>query len=261
MTRITLALLALSTTFVAAAPAQAEDILSILARTANTPSRPMPTTIPYSYTLSLDFTSIDGKDTEEGQAVLRIDPSQPAGSRAQVVSSTDPESETLLDFLKDIENPENTMEKRVDSFWCGAMDKDPDFDQADFEVVSETSTEAIIRPREGKLAELMMQTDGGPADKSERKMMKKMMERIDGQITLTKPDAEMKAFQVTMTRPLTMMVVAKLKVMDVEQSCALAPNGFYHMSQMKMNVEGKAMGSRFGQNMTLQVSDLTLLPE
>ena len=44
------------------------------------------------------------------------------------------------------------------------------------------------------------------------------------------------------------------------QSCALAPNGFYHLSDMKMNVEGKAMGSRFGQNMTFAVSDLTPQP-
>ena len=260
MTRMTLALLALSAAFGPAASAQAEDILSILARGAETPAHSVPTTIPYSYTLSLDFTSIDGKDTEAGQAVLRVDPSQPAGSRAQIISATDPDAETLLDIIKEIEDPENTMEKRADNFWCGTMDKDADFDPANFEVVSETPTEAILKPREGKLAELMMQTDGAPADKSERKMKKKLMERIDGQITLSKPSAEVKGFQVTMTQPLTMMVVAKLKVMDVSQSCALAPNGFYHLSDMKMNVEGKAMGSRFGQNMTFTVSELTPLP-
>ena len=91
-------------------------------------------------------------------------------------------------------------------------------------------------------------------------MKKKLMERIDGQVTISKPTAQMKGFEVTMTRPLTMMVVAKLKTMDVAQSCALAPNGFYHFSEMTLNVEGKAMGSRFGQNMTLRVTDLSPLP-
>jgi hypothetical protein len=257
MAQLKLSILAFAAALGCAASAHAKDILSTL---SNTPARPAPTTIPYSYTLSIDFTAIDGKDTEVGQAVLRIDPSQPAGSRAQILSATDPESETLADFLKDIEDPDNTMKKRADKFWCGTLGGEDHFDPADFELVSETPTEAILRPRENKLAELMMQTDGTPADKKERKMKKKLMERIDGQVTLSKPTAQMKEFQVTMTRPLTMMVVAKLKTMDVEQSCALAPNGFYHFSEMKMNVEGKAMGSRFGQNMTLRVTDLSPLP-
>ncbi len=256
MTRIPFAFLALSTLF-AAAPAHPKDILSIL---SDPPLRAAPTTIPYSYTLSIDFAAIDGKDTETGQAVLRIDPSQPAGSRAQILSATDPESETLADFLKDIEDPDNTMEKRADTFWCGALGGDDNLDPADFELISETPTEAILRPRENKLAELMMQSDGAPADKKARKMKKKLMERIDGQVTLSKPTARMKGFEVTMTRRLTMMVVAKLKTMDVAQSCALAPNGFYHFSEMTLNVEGKAMGSRFGQNMTLRLTDLSPLP-
>jgi len=259
MTRITPALLALSSAFGVCASAQAEDILSILARSADAPARPTPTSIPYSYTLSLDYTAVDGKDIEEGQAVLRIDPAQPAGSRARLVSATDPEAETLVDFLTDIEDPENTIEKRADTFWCGTLQDDTDFDPTDFDVVSETSTQAILRPREGMLAELMMQSDDN-ADKNGRKMKKKLMERIDGQITLTKPDANVTGFKVTMTRPLTMMIVAKLKSMEVEQNCTLAPNGHYHLSEMKMQVDGKAMGSRFGQDMTIRVTDLTPLP-
>ena len=63
-----------------------------------------------------------------------------------------------------------------------------------------------------------------------------------------------------MTRPMTIMLVAKLKVMTVEQSCALAPNGHYHTANLKMNVEGKALGSGFGQAMDMKISDLTPLP-
>ena len=237
--------------------------MSILARKAETPTRMAPTVIPYSYKLSLDFKERDGKDVTEGQAVLYIDPSQPAGSRVDIISASDHESDALRDFLKEIEDPENTMEKQAEGFWCGSTDEEDtsDFDPSAFTVVSETETEAVLKPKAGKLAELLMQSDeNDDMGKKERKMMKKLMERIDGEITLSKPDADVKGFKVQMTRPMTMMVVAKLKAMDVEQSCTLAPNGFYHMSGMKMHVAGKALGSRFGQDLDIRISDLSLLP-
>ena len=252
-----------------AAPAQAEDILSILARKAETPARLAPPTIDYSYTLNVDIKAREGKDLSEGQAVLRIDPSRAPGARATVLSISDPENEALQDFLKEIEDPENTMQKRAENFWCG--DNAADFevkpnaapelisDPALLTVLYEDETEARIRPDMPKLAQLLMQSDEN-ADKNGRKMAKKLMERIEGEITLDKPSGEMKGFSVRMTRPLTMMLVAKLKEMDVAQTCALAPNGHFHISTLTMNVQGKAVGSRFGQELDIRVSDLTPLP-
>lgn len=242
--------------------------MSILARKAETPARLAPQTIPYTYTLTVDVKAREGKDLSEGQAVLRIDPTQAPGSRAQIISITDADSEALQDFLKEIEDPENTMEKQAGEFWCGDSEAEQDAssdivsDPSALTVVYENETEAVLRPDIQKLAALMMESDGSPdnAGKSERKIMKKLMERIEGELTFAKPSGEMKGFSVRMTRPMTMMLVAKLKEMDVEQTCALAPNGHYHTSTMKMNVQGKALGSRFGQNLDMQVSDLTPLP-
>ena len=81
------------------APAQAEDIMSILARKKDMPARLAPKTIEYSYTLTVDIKSREGKDISEGQAVVRVDPSKPAGSRKQIISISDPENEALQDFL------------------------------------------------------------------------------------------------------------------------------------------------------------------
>lgn len=244
-----------------ALPAQAEDILSILERQSENPTTTTPTTLPYSYTVSLNMAERDGKDLTEGQAVLRVDPSQAAGSRVQIVSASNPEHESLLDFIKDIEDPEKGLAERVDGFWCGAVGNDSEFDPAAFTVISEDDTQAVLKPKAGKLTELLMQTDDDEEmGKQERKMKKKLADRIDGEVTLAKPSAVMKNFKVTMTRPMTMMVVAKLKTMDIEQSCALAPNGFYRMSTMNMRVSGKAMGSRFGQDLDIRVSDLSPLP-
>jgi len=253
--------LALSLPFLAA-PAQAEDILSILARNADSPARLAPTTIDYTYTLTLDVQERDGKDLSEGQAVLRVDPTQPPGSRAQILSASDANSEALQNFLKEVEDEDNTMAKQASGFWCGSSDADSrsDFDPVNFTVISENETQAILAPNPGKLAELMTRESDGNADKSDRKMMKKLMKRIEGEMTLSKPSGEIKGFSVRMTRPLTMMIVAKLKVMTVEQSCELAPNGHYRIGTMKLNVEGKAMGSRFGQVLDMRISDLTPIP-
>ena len=186
----------------------------------------------------------------------------PGGSRAQVISATDPENESFVDFLKEIEDPEKTMAEQADGFWCGVMDGDAEFNPDDFQVISETETEAIIKPKPGTLTKFLMQSDSEDEEmgKQERKMAKKLLKRIDGQMTLSKPQAELQNFQVKMTEPMSMMLVAKLKVMDVEQDCALAPNGFYHMSTMNMNVEGKALGKEFGQKMDIKISDLRALP-
>ena len=248
-----------------AGPAQAEDILSILARKSETPARLAPTTIPYSYTLTLDIKGREGKDLNEVKAVLRVDPNQAPGARVTLITTSDPDSESLRDFVKEIEDPENTVDKQAENFWCGdseaASDEEANIlsDRANITVVYEDDTQAVLRPNMSKLAELLMQSDEN-ADKNGRKMMKKLLKRIEGEITLSKPSAEMMGFSVRMTRPMTMMVVAKLKEMTVEQTCELAANGHYHTSTMKMHVEGKALGTRFGEDIDMRITDLTPLP-
>jgi len=55
-----------------------------------------------------------------------------------------------------------------------------------------------------------MQSDSEDEEmgKQERKMAKKLLKRIDGQMTLSKPQAELQNFQVKMTEPMSMMLVA-----------------------------------------------------
>jgi len=96
------------------AQAQSNDILSILARQSETPARAEPTTINFSYTMNLDMISFEGDKTSEVQAVLRVDPTQPGGSRAQIISTTDPENESFVEFLKEIEDPEKTMAEQAE---------------------------------------------------------------------------------------------------------------------------------------------------
>ena len=217
--------LSLSFAFPATA-AQAQDIRSILAQKADTTTRIAPETIPYSYTLTVDVKERDGKDVSEGQAVLRIDPTQPPGSRTQIVTASDLESEALQNFLKEIEDEDNTMDKQASGFWCGSSDPKPRsaFNPENFTVLAESDSEATLQPNAKNLATLLMDTSEN-GDKDDRKMMKRLMKRIEGDVTLAKPSGELKGFNVRMTRPMTIMLVAKLKEMDVEQSCATPPIG------------------------------------
>jgi len=247
--------------FLSPATAQAEDILTIIEREAETPTRIAPVTIPYSYTLALSMKGTDGDKVSDVQAVLRIDPNQPPGARAQVMSSNDPENEVFQEFLAELENPEKEMAEKAKSFWCGTLNNKSPLSPSDIQIISETDTEAVIIPRAEKLAELLMQSeeDEDPG-KQERKLKKKLTERIKGQMTLSKPTGDITGFSATMTRPIKMMVVAKMKTMTAQQSCTLAPNGFYHLSNMQMEVSGKALGKAFGQEMSFQVTDLKPVP-
>jgi hypothetical protein len=253
-----LALFALTSALVPSA--QAEDILSILQRQSETSLSLPPETVPYSYTLTVDLTEIEGDDIRSGNAVLRIDPSQPAGSRADILSAEDPDSPALVDFLKEFESPKTDMAEMAEDFWCQSS-SDADFDPSQFTVVSETETEAVLKPNAGTLTEMLMQSDDeDDMDKQERKMMKKLLDRIDGELILSKPDAQMKGFKVNMTRSMTLMIVAKIKSMEIEQDCAPAPNGHTYTSDFRFSIRGKALGTKFGQDMNMRISDLTPLP-
>lgn len=109
------------------------------------------------------------------------------------------------------------------------------------------------------MAEIMMDgEDEADMSKSDRKMMKKMMERLDGEFILSKPDARLKSLKIWLTRPMTMAVIAKIKEIEITQSCAMAPNGFTYSDRMTMRVKAKALGVGMEQNMDIQISELTL---
>ena len=109
------------------------------------------------------------------------------------------------------------------------------------------------------MAKIMMDSDEDQEiSNSERKMMEKMMERLDGEFILSKPEGQLKQFKIWMTRPMRVKVIAKINSMEIQQSCAPAPNGLRYTETMSMNVGLKALGIDISQNMNLRISDLTL---
>lgn len=245
--------------------AQAEDIMSILERQSKIQQPSPPALNPYNYTVDVVMSGKEGKDVKPPFiAKLLINPSAASEARVTIVyMSSEEQPDEFTEFLKDIRNSDKTAEDLAEEFWCESGDNDL-FEGGDISVdaitvISETDTEAVIKPNLALMAEIMMDGDDEvDMSKSDRKMMKKMMERLDGEFVLSKPDARLKNFKIWLTRPMTMAVVAKLKEMEVTQSCALAPNGFTYSDSMTMRVKAKALGMSMEQNMDIKISDLIL---
>ena len=261
------AVLAFATIFVPSA--HAEDIMSILERQSKIEKPSPPVLNPYNYTVDVVMSGKEGKDeTPPFTAKLLIDPSAAPEARVSIVStSSEDHPDEFKDFLKEIQNPETSAEDLTEEFWCeggddGMFDSEDigeDISVDDFTVISETETEAIIKPNLSLMAEIMMDSEeGDDMSKSERKMMTKMMKRLDGEFVLSKPEARLKSFKIWLTRPMTMALIAKLKEMEVTQSCAMAPNGFNYTDTMTMRVKAKALGIGMEQNMDVKISGLTL---
>lgn len=245
--------------------AHAEDILSIIERQSEVERPVPPSTIPYNYTVDIVMSGKEGKDVSAPfTATLSVDPSAEPEKRVIIIStSSETYGDEFEEFLKELRNPDNSDEDLANEFWCESGDNDL-FDEANisthnFTVVSETASEAMIKPNLTLMAEIMMNSEAGDdMSKSERKMMKRIMERLDGEFVVSKPDIRLKRLKIWMTRPMTMALIAKIKEMEVTQSCAMAPNGFTYKDSMTMRVKAKALGVGVEQNMDIKISGLTL---
>ena len=256
---------ALAFTALLAPSADAEDILSILERQSQVEQPRPPSLNPYNYTVDVVMSGREGKDVQPPfTAKLLIDPSAAPEARVTIMSASSEEHpDEFKELLKETRNPENGPEDMAEEFWCESGNNDlfdgDDVSVDDFTVLSETATEAVIKPNLALMAEIMMDGDDDEEmSKSERKMMKKMIERLDGEFVLSKPDARLKSLKIWLTRPITMAIVAKIKEMKITQSCAIAPNGFAYQDSMSMHVKAKALGMGMEQDMDIKISDLTL---
>ena len=178
----------------------AQDIMTLIKERqgqATEAHRIAPQYIPYSYLVSMNVS----EDTDEGESVLqtvqyRVNPQAEAGSRITLVSGT---LETLPEEARDeIEaiNIEKTSAELAAEFWCNSEDDDL-FEADDFEVdvdeaitvISDNDTEAVlgldIKYLMGILAE------GG----EDQDMPKKLVKRLAAEVTVTKPDLDMKSMR------------------------------------------------------------------
>lgn len=214
-----------------------------------------PTTIPFAYTVTADVKSGDGDDAVSFVAKYRVNPGAAPGSRLTFIGA--PLESFPEDFRKEMNrlNAETSDADMAEEFWCADSEDDADEDDLnpdDVTVIREDEREAVISLSQEALKGMMqVDTGGGGGD-----MPKKVRKRLASELTINKPDLTLRNMKVWLTRPTTIKIVAKLKEMNIEQSCSVAPNGIPYVSERKMKVSGKALGSAFTEDMVITVTDL-----
>ena len=243
-------------------PAFASDIFEIAAENRASGATKTPETVPYLHTVDVTVSGSKGDEIREPvTARLRIDPSQPEGSRVTILSRTNEDAKDMNKALEDLieQIEENDLEDQVDGFWCSARDsEDFPISPENFTVLSEENGVTRLRPVPERKVQLMMgEDDIDELDGRDRAIAKKLIDRLDGELRLSSVDGQMAGMSFEMTRPMSVMLIAKIKQMAMDVECDRAPNGYPYVSRFSMYVEAGAFGQDMVNDMELIVSDLT----
>lgn len=262
MTLKAISLISLVAVLGLSAPAQADDIFDILARKTATGEVQPPAYVPYRHTVDVIVSGSKGDDVHEPLvAKLRIDPSQPAGERVSILEqSVDARGEmekALREMIEEIEDEDRTPAAQAQSFWCNVGGSVPTADE--FTVIEQTDTLARLQPMPERMVSLFMQTGDRELDRKERSMAKKLSDRLEGEIVFDKPSGHIRSGTFNITRPMTVLLVAKIRQMEMVQGCSLAPNGHPFVSSFSMDVGVTALGQKITNVMELTVGDLELI--
>lgn len=257
-------LICLAGLFSTAAQAQEDTQISqnTLAELSRIQRPAPPDIIPYDYSVEFQMSELEDETGENPfRAVLAIKPNLTGDARVTVISQSKEERpEALKEMLRKITSSETSQADLAKEFWCEGKDDNllkQDVSIDDFTVVSETDTEIVVRPNIEKLGEIMLSSDDFAQDGGvDSKMALKLMERLDGEFTLSKEDAHLKHFKIWMTRPMRVKLIAKIDEMEISQSCKIAPNGIAYKSATSMHLLVKALGASVVQDMDVVVRDL-----
>ena len=243
-------------------PAFASNIFEIAAENRATGATKTPETVPYIHTVDVTVAGSKGDEIREPlTARLRIDPSQPEGSRVTVLSRSESDAKDMEKALEDLieQIEENDLEDQADGFWCSARDSDAfPISPENFTVLAEGNGITRLRPVPERKVQLMMgEDDLDDLDGRDRAIAKKLIDRLDGELRLSSVDGHMAGMSFEMTRPMSVMLIAKIEQMSMDVECDRAPNGYPFVSRFSMYVEAGAFGQDMVNDMELIVSDLT----
>ncbi len=244
-----------------AVPASA-DIFETAATNRASGATDTPASVPYVHTATVTVSGREG-DTVQAPvtARLRIDPSQPSGERVSVLSRSDSDAEeidnAIADLIEQIEK--NDLEDQRDGFWCSARDQGEfAVTPANYTVLGEADGIVRLEPTPDRRVQLMMgEDDLDDLDGQERGIAKRLADRLEGELHLDASDGQMRGMAFRMTEPLRVMLIAKVKEMDVAVECDRAPNGYPYVSRFSMHVTAGAFGRDMVNDMEIVVDDLT----
>lgn len=207
---------------VLAAPAVADDWPEPL-RAASEANGAQPA---YAYDLTIDV----GEQT----ARARIDPSAAEGGRLDVLSPPEAEwSEALQEVFLNIEN---NLDGRIG---CSRM---LEMVPAQVELVVEDGETATYTFTPQPLPEMEGQ-------------QRKMMGRLEGQITVSKGGRDILAYSMTLPKPYKPAIVAKIDHFFMDIGCAPAPDGRQVYARRVMEISGSALGNAFDDREVYTISN------
>ena len=226
-----------------AASAGASDVRTLLEQ----PRAEPPAAVNYRYVL--DVTARYGEGDAPDQtalATIAVDATRPPGERTAVLSRTDQSKDLrkIIDgVVEGIEDDDNTPARMSESFYCT-------LDATGFDVTAEDAVHAVIKPDYDSMV-AVMRKDGTP-----KRIAKRLAERLDGEIVLAKPGLGITSTAFRMTRPMKVMVVAKIHDMEITQGCVPSPDGFMRSERFAMRSRVTAMGKDMRTGMEMHVRDL-----
>ncbi|MEM9600833.1 MAG: hypothetical protein AAF926_07410, partial [Pseudomonadota bacterium] len=185
--------------------ATASDIFEITAENRMSGATDTPDSVPYIHTVDVHVSGRKGdKEREPVTARLRIDPSQPEGSRVTILSRSDADEKDMNNALEDLieQIEENDLEDQTDGFWCSARDSEAfPITSENFSITAEENGTTRLAPVPSRMVQLMMgEDDLSELGGRERGIAKKLDDRLEGELQLDSSDGHMQGMRFRMTR-------------------------------------------------------------
>lgn len=211
--------------------AQAE--LPELLRAAIAPNEALP-----SFTFDIKRTSTNtGGDTETRTGYARVDMGAPEFKQITPAHLIDPEQPgSSFNALSGIEN---AIE---DGIWCsGLIDTPPD--PTDVEVVAEDA-DTVTYQFEPAASE--------DADGPEKKILKRSLATV----VVSRENPAILSFQQTLTKTVTLYVVAKVRMVELSATCARAPGGHTYIQNFTNAFEASGFGDGGGNQSEMTITSI-----
>jgi len=230
--------------------ANAVDFKTLVQDRAEAGIEAVPDTIPYSYLVDIEYIN-ENKPEDSFTGQYRVNPSAKSGERIMLMGANWEDSPKGIRKQLEQDNQKKTEAEFSEDFWCQGDQETFDILVSDeVTILRENAAEAVVTLGPDALAHFIGD------DGEDREMPGKILKRMDSEVTFSKPDLRLTSSHIWLTRPTTVKIVAKMKEMDFNTGCSVAPNGLSYVSHYHTKVSGKAVGKSFGAIINLKLSDL-----
>lgn len=251
--------------------ASAESIAEIIERNKTVDTPPPPAIFPYIYTANFVLEQAEGKEVTSFEAQYKVNPNAAAGERVEILSvSDDTYHADFQAHIDGLESEEQTAEKAAEDLWCDSSDEGDDskMDFADLfeknppDIISEDDQRAVLRLPLKDIADSLnfgITFDDSVSDDDKvtaNKTAERFLKRMQAELVLDKPQGRMRQLRMWLPKPMRIMVIAKIKEMDFNFACELAPSGDLYRVVQSTDMRMSALGKKITMKQVNEIIDL-----